>query len=221
MVPHRRPPRGGQTWRTFVGSHARELWACDFLTQSMAKFTVAYVFVVMEIASRRIVHVNVTTSPALAWVKQQFREATPSGDPLYFRVHDNDAIYSQYRPPVRVERNGRTRRYRCHLDRWLREVMDITGIPIPYGALNASPHVERFMRTLRQEALDHFLFLSLTHLRQVVATYVRYYNGARPSRAIRGVPVPYPELTTPPPANGRLVALPVLGGLHHDYRLAA
>ena len=99
--------------------------------------------------------------------------------------------------------------------------MSVTGIPIPYGAPNASPYVERFMRTLRQEALDHFLFLNIAHLRRVVATYVRYYNGARPSQAIHGIPAPYPELTTAPPSNGTLVALPVLGGLHHDYRLAA
>jgi hypothetical protein len=56
---------------------------------------------------------------------------------------------------------------------------------------------------------------------QVVATYVRYYNGARPSQAIHRVPAPYPAPATPPPANEKLVARPVLGGLHHDYRLAA
>jgi hypothetical protein len=78
MASRRRPPRGDQTWRTFVRHHATELWACDFLTQYTATFTVAYVFVVMEIASRRIVHGNVTSTPTLAWVKQQIREATPT-----------------------------------------------------------------------------------------------------------------------------------------------
>jgi integrase-like protein len=137
------------------------------------------------------------------------------------RHHDNDAIYGQYRPSVRVVREGRPCRYRCHLDRWLHEVIAITGIPIPYGAPNASPHVERFMRTLREEALDHFLFLSVAHLRRVVNTYVAYYNGARPSQAIHAIPAPYPELRTSPSAEGTLIVLPVLGGLHHDYRLAA
>ena len=50
-------------------NHATELWACDFLSQHTATFTVAYVFVIMEIASRRIVHTNVTTTPTLAWVQ--------------------------------------------------------------------------------------------------------------------------------------------------------
>jgi putative transposase len=184
-------------------------------------FTVAYVFVIMEIASRRIVHANVTTSPTLPWVQQQVREATPTGTTPRFLVHDNDAIYGQYRPPVRAERNGGPCRYRCHLDRWLQEAMAITGIPIPYGAPNASPHVERFMRTLRQEALDHFVFLSVAHLRRVVHAYVTYYNGAQPSQAIHSIPAPYPELRDAPPAEGTIVALPVLSGLHHDYRLAA
>jgi putative transposase len=99
--------------------------------------------------------------------------------------------------------------------------MGIKGIPIPYGAPNASPYIERFMRTLRQEALDHFLFLRVCHMRRVVDDYVRYYNGARPSQAIHDIPAPYPELRAPPPLDGKLVALPVLGGLHHDYRLVA
>ena len=222
MGPRRRPPRGDQTWRTFVRNHATELWACDFLSQYTATFAVAYVFVIMEIASRRIVHANVTTTPTLPWVRQQVREATPAGTTPRFLVHDNDAIYGQYRPPVsRIEGDGRTRRYRCHLDRWLHEVMGIQGIPIPYGAPNASPHVERFMRTLRQEALDHFLFLTVAHLRRVVHTYVASYNGARPSQAIHAIPAPYPELRASPSAAGTLIALPVLGGVHHDYRLAA
>ena len=68
MVPRRCPPRDNQTWRTFVKNHAGQLWSCDFVTQYTALFSVVYVFVVMEIASRRIVHFNVTTAPTLAWV---------------------------------------------------------------------------------------------------------------------------------------------------------
>ncbi len=221
MVARGRPPRGSQSWRTFVRNHDSELWACDFLTQYTATFTVAYVFVIMEISSRRIVHTNVTTHPTLAWVKQQLREATAWGEGPRLLVHDNDRIFGQYRLRRPSEWDGHTRRYRCHLDRWLDEVLNVTGIPIPYGAPNASPHVERFNRTLREEALDHFLFVSVAHLRRVVNAYVAYYNGARPSQAIHAIPAPYPELRQPPPADGNLVALPILGGLHHDYRLAA
>jgi hypothetical protein len=43
----------------------------------------------------------------------------------------------------------------------------------------------------------------------------------RPARAIHGIPDPYPELRRPGPQCGKLVALPVLGGVQHDYRLVA
>lgn len=220
-APRGRPRRDGQTWRTFLGSHATELWVCAFLTQYTAAFAVTYVFVIMEISSRRIVHTNVTTSPTLAWVEQQLREATAWGEGPRFLVHDNDRIFGQYRHPRRVEWHGRTRRCRCQLDRWLGEVLNVTGIPIPYGAPNVSPHVERFNRPLREEALDHFLFVSVAHIRRVVNAHVAYYNGARPSQATHAIPAPYSQLTRPPAPDGNLVALPVLRGLHHDYRLAA
>ncbi len=221
MIPRGRTPRGDQTWRTVIRNHASEVWACDFLTQYTAFFAVVHVFVIMEVGSRRIVHVNVTTSPTLVWVKQQIRDATAWDQPPRFLVHDNDAIFGQFGRPLKVERDRRTGSYRCHLDWWLQEVIGVEGLPIPYQAPNASPYVERFMRTLRQEALDHFIFLSSDHIRRVVSEYVRYYNGARPSQAIHGIPQPYPELLRSPPASGELVALPVLGGVQHDYRLVA
>lgn len=113
------------------------------------------------------------------------------------------------------------RPYRCELDRWLRESMGVRGIPIPYAAPNANAHAERVMRTPRGQVLNHFIFLNVRHLLRVVRSYVDYYNGARPSQAIRAIPDPHPELRGPPPASGDVVALPVLGGLHHDYRRAA
>jgi transposase InsO family protein len=196
-----------------------QIYACDFLTQYTAFFTVVYVFVVTEIASRQIVIINVTTSPSLAWVKQQIREITPWGNVPRFLIHDNDGIFGQYRDGK--QRGEKCLRYRCHLDLWLREVMGIQGIPIPYGAPNANPYVERFNRSLRDEALNHFIFLSARHVLQVCREYVNYYNGARPSQALHAIPDPYPELKSPPSQTGNLIALPVLGGVQHDYRRAA
>ncbi|MEE8409332.1 MAG: integrase core domain-containing protein [Myxococcota bacterium] len=175
----------------------------------------------MEIESRRIVHWGVTTSPTLQWVKHQLREATPWGETPRFLIHDNDGVFGQYKTRPTVRKDGKKRSYRCHLDLWLHTVMDIEGIPIPYGAPNANAHVERFNRTLREDALDHFIFFGVDHIRKVVSDFVEFYNRARPSQAIHGIPDPYPELRRPARRDGKLVALPVLGGIHHDYRLAA
>ena len=65
------------------------------------------------------------------------------------------------------------------------------------------------------------IFLDAKHVLRVCREYKDYYNGGRPSQALHAIPDPYPELSKPPPKTGRLVALPVLGGVQHDYRLAA
>jgi hypothetical protein len=205
----------------FIRNHGKAVWSCDFLTQHTASFAVDCVFVIMEIGPRRIVHANVIDNPTLPWVKQQIREATADDMVPRFLLHDNDGIFGQCGRGATAEADGHRGSYRCHLDRWLDEVINIKGLPIPYGAPNASLHIERFIRTLRQEALNHFLFLGVDHIRRVVAEYVRSDNGVRPSKAIHGIPDPYPELWEPPPRAGRLVALSILGGVLYDYRPAA
>jgi hypothetical protein len=209
----RRPRRDGQKWRTFIKNHSHELFACDFMTQYTALFTIVYVFVVMEISTRRIVHCNVTESPALDWVKIQIRDIAAFDRKPRFLLHDNDGIFGQF--------GRRKDGFRCHLDRWLSTTMNIEGLPMPYHAPNANPHVERFHRTLRQDALNHFIFLNACHVRRVAREFIGYYNRARPSQATHAIPDPYPELLNEPHSSGQLIALPVLGGLQHDYRLAA
>jgi hypothetical protein len=210
----RRQPRGdGQTWRTFIKNRSHELFACDFMAQYTALFTMVYVFIVTEVSTRRIAHVNVTTNPTLDWVKNQLRDVVAFDRKPRFLLHDNDGIFGQF---------GRLRDgFRCHLDRWLENTMDIEGLPTPYGAPNAIPHVERFHRTLRQDALNHFIFLNAGHVGRVVRKFVEYYNRARPSQATHAIPDPYPELLERSMISGKLIALPVLGGVQHDYRLAA
>jgi hypothetical protein len=53
-------------------------------------------------------------------------------------------------------------------------------------APNASPHIERFNRTLREEALNHFIFLDAKHVLRVCREYVEFNNRARPSQALHG-----------------------------------
>jgi hypothetical protein len=66
------PPEPGarrtssQNWRTFVRNHAQSVVACDFLVVVTARFRTLYVFLLMEVGTRRIVHGNVTTHPTAA-----------------------------------------------------------------------------------------------------------------------------------------------------------
>jgi putative transposase len=67
---NRRVGPSGQTWGTFLRNHTSEIWACDFLQTYDALFRGIFVFVIIEMESRRVVHVNVTRHPTDAWVAQ-------------------------------------------------------------------------------------------------------------------------------------------------------
>jgi putative transposase len=89
-----RPPRrSGQTWATFLHNHAQGIWACDFLPVTDLLFRSLQAFFVMDLATRKIVHVGVTRHPTDTWVTQQLREATPFGQHPKHLIRDNDSRF--------------------------------------------------------------------------------------------------------------------------------
>jgi putative transposase len=90
-MPKTRPTSSGsQTWSTFLKNHAKDIWACDFTVVHDLLFRPLYIFVIIELQTRRIVHLAVTRSPTDEWTRQQLREATPwSSGPKYL-IHDRD-----------------------------------------------------------------------------------------------------------------------------------
>jgi hypothetical protein len=95
-VDHGRGKRvTSQRWQTFVRNHAQAIVACDFCVVVTATFRLLYVFVVMEHATRRILHCNVTAHPTAQWTLQQLREAIPADHGYRFLLHDRDSIFSQ------------------------------------------------------------------------------------------------------------------------------
>src|SRR3989442_2823434 len=157
-----RPPRpAGQSWTTFLRNHAGETWACDFLQLTDLLFRPVFAFFIVELGSRRVVHVGVTSSPTDAWVAQQLREATPEGVGPRFLVHDHDAKYG----PA------------------FARVAAASGIEVlrtPIRAPRANAACERFLGSVRRECIDHTLILGERHLGRVLAEYVGYFNRALP-----------------------------------------
>jgi hypothetical protein len=80
-----------QRWSTFIRNQAKGIVACDFCVVVTATFRILYVFVVIEHASRRLIHVNVTSHPTAEWTMQQFREAIPADQPYRILIHDDNA----------------------------------------------------------------------------------------------------------------------------------
>ncbi|MDA1061728.1 MAG: integrase core domain-containing protein [Chloroflexi bacterium] len=189
----RRPP--SPNWRAFLTNHRHELWACDFFTVPTISFTTLYVFFFVSHARRRIEHIHVTKHPTADWVWRQLIEATAWGHRPRFLVRDRDRAYG----------GGFIASARA---------IGIESVLTPVRAPKANAIAERLVGTLRRECTNHVIPLNERHLRRVLLEYVDYYNATRPHRTL--------ELETPEAArtvqrHGRVVAHPVLGGLHHRY----
>ena len=91
MVKQPGPP--SQSWRTFVRNHLAEAVTIDFFTVPTATFRTLYVFLVLSLDRRRIVHFNVTESPTSDWIGLQLIQAFPFETAPRFLIRDRDGLY--------------------------------------------------------------------------------------------------------------------------------
>jgi transposase InsO family protein len=189
-VDHRRGKGAtSQHWHTFVRNHAQAIIAYDFCVVVTATFRLLYVFVVMEHATRRILHCNVTAHPTASWTLQQLREAIPADHGYRFLLHDRDSIFLPTARPA-------------HTPPWTQG---------PQNATPESPQAntlcERLIGTLRQECVDFLIPLSAYHLRRLLKAWVSHYNTSRPHMAL-GPGIPQPLASLPVPLQAHRHRLP-------------
>ena len=106
-------------------------------------------------------------------------------------------------------------------------VQPLRGLKTPVRSPQANALCERLLGTLRRECLDFLIPLTEDHLRHILHAWVRHYNTGRPHLALGpGIPQPLPPVPVPHqehqhriPPHLRVVARPILGGLHHEDRL--
>jgi transposase InsO family protein len=196
---------GSQAWSTFVRNHARSMLACDFFVVVTAGFRMLYIFVVLEVGTRRILHWNVTDHPTGEWTAQQFRMVVSGDEQHRFVVHDHDSIYSE------------------GVDRTI-AAMGLTVLRTPVRAPQANAFCERLIGTIRRECLDFVIPLNERHVRSVLAEWVAHYIRGRPHASL-GPGIPDGPEIAPVMSGHRIreghcvIATPILGGLHHEYRL--
>jgi transposase InsO family protein len=195
--PRRRPP--SQAWRTFLKNHAPDLIALDFFTVPTATFRVLFVLVVLTHSRRRLVHFNVTEHPTAEWTARQQLEACALEEGPRYLIRDRDQVYGE--------------RF-SHQARMLDMQEAVTAPRSPWQ----NAYAERVIGSIRRECLDHVVVIGERHLREILSKYVDYYNGTRthlpPSKDA-------PKRTVQLPNQGRVVRVPRVGGLHHEYRRRA
>ena len=159
------------------------------------RFEVLYVFLVLAHDRRRILHFGVTAHPTAAWTAQQLREAFPWDSAPQYLLHDRDRIFGA----------GFTKQVE---DLRIEEMLSIPRSPWQRA------YIERVIGSIRRECLDHLIVYDEASLYRHVKLFLEYYHETRTHLSI--------QKDTPSDSVGAaVIALPQVGGLHHQYERRA
>jgi hypothetical protein len=192
MVKRRGPPSQG--WRTFLHNHAPDIAAMDLFVVPTIGFDLLYAFVILRLGRRDLVWIDVTAYPTADWVARQITEAFPWNEAPRYTIRDRDRIYGTVV----------TRRLRA---------MGIRDKPAAPASPGRNGVVERLIGSIRRESVYHMIVLGEAHLRRILKSYTRYYNGVRTHRSLnKDAPV-----SRSVQRAGVIRSRAILGGLHHHY----
>ena len=128
------------------------------------------------------------------------REAFPWEQAPQYVLRDRDAIYG-------TEFAATTR------DIGMEEVLSAPRSPWQ------NPYVERLLGSIRRECVEHVIVWNRRSLHRILQSYFAYYHSARTHLSLAN-DAPEPRAVEPP-EQGRVIAIPQVGGLHHRYQRQA
>jgi len=194
-----RDPELVKRWLAFLRNHREAIAAMDFFTVPTITFGMLYCFFIIGHDRRRILHFHVTRHPTSLWIVQQLREAFPYETAPRFMIFDRDAKYGTEVPTA-------IRSMKIQCVRTSRESPWQNGV------------AERWVQSCRRDLLDHVIAVNESHLRRLLADYVRYYHD---DRTHLGLKKETSSGRVRSMVSGRVLSQVRLGGLHHRYDRAA
>jgi transposase InsO family protein len=192
MARRRRPP--SQDWRTFLLNHTDGIASIDMFVVPTVSFRLLYGLLILRHARRELLWLGVTAHPNAQWIAQQLTEAFGWKEAPQYLIRDRDSAYGE----VFIRRVN---------------AMGIRDHPITPRSPWQNGYAERLIGSIRRDCLDHVIVFGERHLRHLLRSYQKYYNEARTHLSLhKDAPVP-----RQPQASGRVISVPILGGLHHQY----
>jgi transposase InsO family protein len=192
MVKRRRPSSPG--WRTFLRNHADAIGSMDLFVVPTISFRLLYGLLILRHSRRELLWLAVTSHPNAEWIARQLTEACGWKETPRYLVRDRDGAYGEA--------------FICRL-----RAMGIRDRPIAARSPWQNGYAERLIGSIRRDCLDHVVVVGEQHLRHLLISYQTYYNEVRTHLSLRkDAPIPRDVRT-----EGRILPLPILGGLHHQY----
>jgi hypothetical protein len=191
------------TWKQFLKSHWSVLAACDFFSIELlvkGKLIRCMVLFAMHLATRKVEILGIHAQPNGPWMEQIARNITCEDSFLagkkYF-IHDRDSLYTE------------------KFDSILKAA-DLKPVKLPPRSPNLNAHAERFVRSIKEECLDHLILSSEDQLRYVLGEYLKYYHHERIHQGLNRIIEPQHE-----GHQGDIICIERLGGLLRSYHRKA
>jgi putative transposase len=197
------------TWSTFLKAHWNQLAAIDFTTIEVWTtngLVTYYLLFAMRLATRQVCFLGCTPNPSGPWMAPMARNLT-------------DAFDGFLRAPVRYVLMDRDTKFTAEFQAIL-TAADVKPVLLPPKSPNCNAHLERFFRSLKDEALSRIIFFGEAALRETANEFLIHYHRERPHQGMdHQILQPGPEVGQ---KTGVIACRERLGGLLKYYhRLAA
>jgi putative transposase len=197
--------RRERTWAEFIDQHRAVIWATDFLTVDTLTGCL-YILFFIQLETRRVVLGGITDHPNEAWMQQVARNLTDAFEgPLIgakYLLHDRDSKYT------------------ASFDHIISSV-GIKPTKLPARSPNLNAYAERWVLSVKSEALDRLILLNGRQVRRVLNEYLDHYHAERAHQGLNGqiIESPQPAISM---SRGEVVRRKRLGGrLSFYYRSVA
>jgi transposase InsO family protein len=196
------------TWKEFIRTHLDVLVATDFFTAevwTLGGLVTYYVLFFIHLGSRKIHVAGVTPHPNEAWMVQVARNVTMEEwgflAPGQYLIHDRDGKY-------------------CPAFQQIIDAAGVKRVPLPPRSPNLNAYAERWVRSVKDEALSHLILFGEGSLRHALQEYVAHYHHERNHQG-KGNVLLFPSTNQDPERAGPMLCRERLGGLLKYYERAA
>jgi hypothetical protein len=193
------------TWKDFIAAHKDVLIACDFLTKeiwTLHGIVTYYVLFFIHVGSRKVHVAGITPNPNKQWMQQIARNVTMTDDGfangMKYLILDRDSKFTEQ----------------------FRETFKSSGtepLRLPPRSPNLNAYAERFVRSVKEECLDHLILFGEASLNRALENYVAHHQHERPHQGMENKLLFPISPSDPKPRDGPVECRQRLGGLLKFY----